>query len=126
MNFKTIVETLAANTTLSASRVVEVANLLATEDTPKVLRTHADLVALARTLPGVKDALDDGKKIVAIKVLREETRNLLVDSALLANPGGEVIGLKAAKDAIDEIAPKVVPVHAGAGSWCSLCQVRHY
>lgn len=124
MNFKTIVETLAVNTGLSAAQVVQVANLLATEDTPKVLRTHADLVALAKTLPEVDAALADSKKILAIKALREATRGMLLDSAI-SNGDGVIIGLKAAKDAIDEIAPPVRPVHQRAGEWCSICQIRH-
>ena len=124
MNFQTIATTLANNTALSAAEVVQVAALLATEETPKVLRTHADLVALAKTLPEVETALNDGKKILAIKALREATRDMLLDSAI-SNGDGAIIGLKAAKDAIDEIAPPAQPRHAGYGTWCSICQTRH-
>lgn len=99
MDFKTIATALATNSStagLSAADVVTIANVLAVE--PIRLNTHDDLVAFARTLPAVSEALDAANRILAIKELRSEASKHNPHPDLMT---GLWVGLKAATDAVD-------------------------
>lgn len=114
-NFKQTIETLMqadmrGELNLSFSEYVVIANLFADPERV-VLRTPADVLAFARTLPEVTDEIAAGRKIVAIKALRTASESTdILGETLKARPDANYLGLKAAKDACEALAAEITPV----------------
>jgi hypothetical protein len=110
MNFKDTIAALAKSnedgkTFLTLAEAVAIANILSVEDEPLVytrdLRTIEQRAQFANTLPEVREAFWENRKITAIKALRDASRT---PGTLLPETSTQgVLGLKDAKDAIDAL-----------------------